>query len=219
MDCMSCTRSSPTFKSSPVTGAQVLHHETGIFRLRIEAGPDSGPADAERSKPISGLSQLFPMAKHRAAVGGEFLSQPDRSRVLEMGPARLDHSIELVALLEQGVSQRVERSEKAGQRGQGRQPHGGWNDVVGALRHVDVIVGVHRAVAASGLTQDLVRAVRQDFVAVHVVAGARAGLIDVHDELITVLAAQHLIGGLDDGVGEFGLEAVRSPCGSALLIA
>ena len=102
---------------------------------------------------------------------------------------------------------------------QRREPHGGRDHVVGALRHVDVIVGMHRRVRAprSPPSSSLARFASTSLV--HVVAGAGAGLIHVDDELVAMLAAEHLVGRLHDGVGETGVEApgllVRQ-CGRAL---
>jgi hypothetical protein len=52
-------------------------------------------------------------------------------------------------------------------------------------------------------------AVRQHLVHVHVVGGAGAGLERVDDELVAVLAGEHLVGRPHDGVGEAGLETSR----------
>ena len=104
------------------------------------------------------------------------------------------------------AASRSSAAERLRQRGQGGQPHGRGDHVVGALRHVDVIVGVHRLVGAAGGTEDLVRPVREHLITVHVVAGARTRLVDIHDELVPVLAGENLIGRLHDGVGQARLE-------------
>ena len=74
---------------------------------------------------------------------------------------------------------------------------------------------MHRRVAAARAAEQLVGPVREHLVAVHVVAGAGAGLVHVDDELVAVLAGEHLVGGLHDRVGQLGRRAGRSPCGSA----
>ncbi len=111
-----------------------------------------------------------------------------------------------VPLARNDAGQHVERGEGRGQRGQHRQAHRRRDDVVGALGHVDVIVRVHRGVDAARRAEDLVGPVGEHLVNVHVVAGARAGLIHVHDELIAMLPAENLVGRLDDGVGQARLQ-------------
>ncbi|MCY1543923.1 hypothetical protein D9M68_797630 [compost metagenome] len=103
--------------------------------------------------------------------------------------------------------------QAAGQLGQRRQQvmlhgtgggdvHGGGEAVVGALRAVDVIVGVHWALAAARPSGQLVGAAGDHFVDVHVALRAAAGLPDHQGELRVVLAGQHLVGGLFDQAGD-----------------
>src|SRR5690349_23380504 len=61
------------------------------------------------------------------------------------------------------------QGRQLGQRG---QADGGRDHVVGGLRHVDVIVGMHRLVRAALPAQQLVRAIGEHLVTVHVVRGA-----------------------------------------------
>ena len=117
-----------------------------------------------------------------------------------------------VPLASSEVREGVERAEHGRKRGQHREPHRRGDHVVGALGHVDVIVRMDRRVDAARLAEDLVGAVREDFVNVHVVARARARLVHVHDELVAVPAAEHLVGGLHDRVGERVPRAGRFPC-------
>ncbi len=65
---------------------------------------------------------------------------------------------------------------------------------------------MHRRVRAARAAENLVGAVGEHLVTVHVVAGARAGLIHIDDELIAVLAAEHLVRRLHDRVGEPAFE-------------
>ena len=184
----------------------MLDHQPGILGLGVDAGADGRAADVHLAEPVGGLGQLLAMPLHGVAVRGELLAEPDRRRVLEMGAAGLDDRVELDALGQQRVGKAVERGQQAGQRGERGQPHGGGNDVVGALRHVDMIVGMHRRVRPARRRRASRwpgwRAPRY----VHVVAGPRAGLIDVHDELIPMLPAEDLVRGLDDRVGQPGFE-------------
>ena len=66
---------------------------------------------------------------------------------------------------------------------------------------------MHGRVLAALAAEDLVGAIGEHFVGVHVVRRSRAGLIRVDDELIAVLAGEHFVGRRDDRVGELGVEA------------
>jgi hypothetical protein len=63
-----------------------------------------------------------------------------------------------------------------------------------------VIVRVHQPVVAARASKDLRCAIGEHFVRVHVVRGARARLVHVHDELIAQTAGQYLVGRPDDGI-------------------
>jgi hypothetical protein len=152
------------------------------------------------------------MALHGAPIRPELLAEPDRRGVLQVGPAGLDDAIELIALGQQTSGKSLERREQRCQARENREAHRGRDHVVGALRHVDVIVRVHGRIGAPCSAEQLVGPVCEYLVTVHVVAGTRARLIHVHDELIAVPAAENFIGRVDDGVGEPRLES------SALLV-
>ena len=135
------------------------------------------------------------------SIAGEFLTQPDRGSVLEMGATRLDHVVELPGFAGKRALEPAHRIEQERQRGERGEPQRGRDHVIGTLGHVDVIVGMHRRIAAPRGTQDFVGPVREHLVTVHVVAGAGARLIDIDDELLAVLAAQDFVGGAHDGIG------------------
>ncbi|MNO92612.1 hypothetical protein D3C76_841930 [compost metagenome] len=97
--------------------------------------------------------------------------------------------------------------------------HGGGEAVVGTLRAVDVVVGVHGRLAATALAGQFVGPPGDHFVDVHVALGAAAGLPDHQRELIVMLAVEHFVGGLLDQPGDFGRQvtvAIVDPCCSLL---
>jgi hypothetical protein len=65
---------------------------------------------------------------------------------------------------------------------------------------VDVVVGVHGLARTSGLAQQLVGAVGDHLVGVHVGGRPRAGLEDVHHEVGVKVAVGHLLRRLDQRV-------------------
>ena len=96
--------------------------------------------------------------------------------------------------------------------------HRRWDSVVGGLRHVDVIVGVDQLRIAALAAENLDGAVGEDLVGVHVMRGACARLIDIHDEvllpvarqrcaeMVTPVLAKDLVARLDDRVGYTRIE-------------
>ena len=74
-----------------------------------------------------------------------------------------------------------------------RDVHRGREGVVRGLAAVDVVVGVDRRLAAERRAQDLVGAVRDHLVGVHVGLGAGAGLPDHQREVLGELAVDHLL--------------------------
>ena len=65
---------------------------------------------------------------------------------------------------------------------------------------------MHARVAPARLAEQLRGAVGEHLVRVHVVRRAGARLVDVDDELIAQRAAEDLVGGGDDGVGDRRIE-------------
>ena len=92
------------------------------------------------------------------------------------------------------------RHQVVDDRARGRDVDRGREDVVGRLRRVDVVVGVHAATEALGGQSG------DDLVGVHVARRARPGLEDVDGEVLVPVAAGDLVGGGDDGVGDVAVE-------------
>ena len=84
--------------------------------------------------------------------------------------------------------------------------HRGREGVVRRLAAIDVVVGVHRRLAAALAAQDLVGAAGDHLVGVHVGLGAGAGLPDHQREFVRQLAVDHLLGGFGDGLRELAVE-------------
>ena len=69
----------------------------------------------------------------------------------------------------------------------------GGDRVVGALLHVDVIVGMDRLLSAALARGDFIGPAGDHLVGVHVRRGAAAGLEDIDDELRVELAVDHFL--------------------------
>src|SRR5256885_124028 len=68
-----------------------------------------------------------------------------------------------------------------------------------------------RSVLTALAAEQLIGAVGQHLVAVHVVGSTGARLIGIDHELVAMLAPEHLIGGAHDGVSELAVEAFGFP--------
>ena len=95
--------------------------------------------------------------------------------------------------------------------------HGRRKAVVGALRAIDMVIGVHWAFAATAAARQFIGASGNHFIDVHVALGAAAGLPDHQGELFIMLAGEHLIGGLLNQPCQIGWQItdalVDSRCG------
>ena len=113
--------------------------------------------------------------------------------------------IKLRGLGPQGVLQVEQRGVERSRRALQGKAYGGGDVVVRRLPPVDAVVGMDGPVdAARTAAEQLVGAVGEDLVGVHVVRGAGAGLEGVDPELVAVGAAQDFVGGAHDDPGLVG---------------
>jgi hypothetical protein len=116
----------------------------------------------------------------------KLLTQPQRRRVHQVRPADLDDPVPLRRLFDQRFVQRLERRQQSvldlhRHRDMDRRREG----VVGALTHVDVIVGVDRFLRGEAVApKHLDRPIADHLVDVHVAARPRPRLEDVDRELV-----------------------------------
>ena len=97
-----------------------------------------------------------------------------------------------------------------------RELHRGRIDVVRRLAQVDVRVRAHRRVVAARATEQLERAVRDDFIRIHVRRRASAALDHVHEKVLVMTAGSDLARGAHDRVGHLGARAGRAQRSRAL---
>jgi hypothetical protein len=128
-----------------------------------------------------------------------------------VGAADLDHVGEARGVHLEGAAQGRQRGEQPSLHlvGHGDVHHRGEH-VVGGLRAVHVVVGVHRGARAEGRPGELVGAVGDHLVGVHVRLGAAAGLPDHQGEVVVEVAGDDLVGGAGD---ERGAGRVEEPEG------
>ena len=127
-----------------------------------------------------------------------------------MRAADLDDGLELDGLGVQGVAQFLHGGDERALRLQrGGDRHGAGEGVVGRLRHVHVVVGMHRLLGAELAARDFDAAIGDDLVDVHVALRAAAGLPHAQREMVVMLARDDFIRRLDDEVRHLRLELAQ----------
>jgi hypothetical protein len=96
------------------------------------------------------------------------ISWPYGNGVLQVRATRLDDVRVVRGFRGKRVAQPIELLADHFGELQVREPHGCRRDIVGGLRHVHVIVGIDVLVGPEAAAADLIRAVRDDLVDVHV---------------------------------------------------
>ena len=189
--------------------AQLLANQARIIGMGVDAGADRGRAHVDLAHQKHGFLQpQFVFAEHHR-IGREFLAERHRDGVLQLGPSHLDDVLELLGLRLERPAQLRHGLDQAHDARIGRELERRRIDVVGALAHVDVFVGVQKLVVALRPTKQLKRAVGDNLIGIHVGRGARAALDDVDHELIEQPACPDLFRGGDDGVGQLGIEQAQ----------
>ena len=72
-----------------------------------------------------------------------------------------------------------------------------------------MIVGMDRLIFAPGMADDFQGPVGDDFVGVHVAAGAGTGLEEIHRKMIVQVSPRHFAGGSNDSAGQPGIELAQ----------
>ncbi len=127
----------------------------------------------------------------------QFLSESHRHRIHQVGPAGLDDFGQFIRATIDGIAQMHQcRQQLLGNGQAGTDLDGGGNNVIGALAHVYVIIGMDPDSSARSVDQ-----VGNDLVGVHVGTGAGTGLKHIHWKVFIELADRDPAGRLDDGLG------------------
>ena len=184
-------------------------HPLTELGIRIESSPCRRAADPELCELGPPGMQTSRRAADPLGPAGELLAEGDRHRILQMCAPRLDAVRVSRGLLVDGLRELVEMAAERLRQLERREAHRGRRGVVRGLAHVHVVVGVHVLVRPETAAEDLVGAVGQNLVDVHVERDARAGMEDVDDELVDMLPGEDLIARRDDPVFQFRIESSR----------
>ena len=167
----------------------------GVLRMGVDPRSDRGPAERHRQELCLRGARATDPFLDLAGVAAELLAEPDRRRVLQVGPARLDDRPELLLLgHERGVEALEGRQQLVLDGDRGRQLEGRRDRVVRALAAIDIVIGMDGAAS-----QARAREVGHDLVHVRVGRGRGAGLVDIDRELVGIASGCDLGRGRGDG--------------------
>src|SRR2546430_436448 len=188
-------------------GTDLLDDATREVWVRVNSRADGGAANRE-------FGERGPRSGHPpnpvidlGLVPGELLAESDRSGVHQVGPSGLDDRIEFLCLFREAVLQVSQgRQQALVDFEQGGDVDRRRDDVVRGLARVHVVVRMDGAFLPEWMAQDLVRAVPDHLVRVHVRRGPAPGLEDVQWEVRVQRAIHHLLTRLDDRFADLVVE-------------
>ena len=144
-------------------------------------------------------------------IPGEFLTERERRRVLQMGAADLHNRLEIPSFGGKRGVQPVERRQQLPHhRFRRRNIHRGRKHVVRRLPAIDVVVRMHELPLPARSAENLRRAIGKHLVDVHVGLGSGSCLPYGERKLAVVAAVERLVCGGDDRIGDPGLEDVQA---------
>ncbi len=147
----------------------VLCEQSCEARLGVEAGADGGAALGQRMEVLHRDLEAGDAAFDLRGVAGKFLAERQRRRVLGVVRPILTIFANSFSFLRSARQQLAEGGDEiGGDAACGRDVHRGRERVVRRLAHVDVIVGMHRLLGAELAAEQLIGAVGDDLVEVHV---------------------------------------------------
>ena len=168
-------------------------------RRRVDAGADRRAAERQAIDAAQRLLDALAVVAQHAGVAGPFLSQGERRRILHVGAANLDDVPPGIRLGGDGVAQLVDGRQQPRRHGdRNGDVHRRGKRVVRRLRHVHVIVRMHRRLAAERLAGELRAAVGDDLVDVHVELRAAAAHPDMQRKHVLMPTGQDFVANRDD---------------------
>ena len=171
----------------------------GKARRGVDAGADRGAAEREAIEAGERALDAFEIVGEHARITRPFLAERERRRVLHVGAADLDDVVPGGGFGGNRIVQRLDRRHQALlHRDGGGDIHRRGKGVVGGLRHVDVIVGMNRRLAAERRAGKLAAAIGDHLVHVHVELRAAAGRPNMQRKHVLMPAGQNLVADLRD---------------------
>src|SRR5579864_992097 len=172
--------------------------------MRVEARADGGAADSEIVEAVERNGNAATVTVEQTDPAGKFLAEGERCGVLQMRAADFYDIGELFSFGVERIAEFFDGGEKAARGfGGGGDVHGGGKGVVGGLRHIYVVIGMNRLLAAHYAAGNFDGAIGDDFVDVHVGLRTASRLPDAQREMLVELAGDDFVSGLRDKHGFF----------------
>jgi len=184
----------------------------------VQAGSDSGASLSNLVDVLESLLNSFVVVLQLMDVGGELLTESERSGILSVSATNLDDVCELVPLGSELVSESLQLGQESlVNLKHSCDVHDGWESIIGRLGAIHVVIWVYHF-RAELTSKDLNRTVRDDFVGVHVRLCARSSLPNNQREVVVQLVLSNLVCGLDDCASNLWVQAeLEVGSGSRLL--
>jgi hypothetical protein len=174
----------------------------------VRSVPECKPIDARQRQ----FDPLQVIRQHRG-IARPFLAEREWGRILHVGAADLHDVVPFDRLDRDRIAQRGDGgNEPLLDIDGGGNVHCRRKGVVRRLRHVDVIVGMNRVLAAERCAYELAATVRNDLVDVHIELGTTPGHPHMQREHVLVAASKDL---LTDTCNQ-GVDLIRQPATSVV---
>ena len=182
-------------------------HPLGEVWMRVQAGAHGGAAERQLVQVLDREGEAAQVRVQLGHPAAGFLTEGERYGVHEVGPADLDDARPGLGLGRQRIAQGSDGRNDLVDDGFGPgDVHRGGEGVVGGLRPVDVVVGVHGRLAAEHAAGHLDGAVGDDLVGVHVGLCARSCLPNAQREVVVELAVDDLLSCGGDQITDRGVQ-------------
>ena len=169
--------------------------------MGVDAGADSGAAEAEFAQAFGLLGNVGAGFANGDGVGGKFLAETNRDRILQMRAAGLENAVELFGFLFERAGKRIQHGVQVFERQQSPQAHSGRENIVGGLAVVHVVVGMDVRVLPKRAAEQLIGSIGDHLVGIHVEADAGSGLKHVNENCFVPLAIDDFLRSFRDGLG------------------
>jgi hypothetical protein len=175
------------------------HGRVGKAGFRVDPGTDCGAAQRQRINAVQRRLYAREVIRQHRSIARPFLPKREGRRVLHVGAADFDDAGPLSGFGRDRITQPGDcRGKPFGDMGRRRNVHRRRKGVVRGLRHVDVVIRMHRLLAAERRAGVLAAPIGNHLVDVHVELRPAARHPDVKREHFPMLAGEDLVARRND---------------------
>jgi hypothetical protein len=170
--------------------------------VRVDARANRRAAHGQFQNVVDGLLGSSHGHGQLSRHAPDFLAQSQRRGIHQVRAANFDHLIPFIGFVLESFRQAIQRGNQVvlDLLRNGDVDRGGKR-VVGALSHVDMVVGMHRLCLPKAIgSEHLDGSMGNHLIAVHVAGSARSRLEHIDREFGIELAFRHLAAGIQHGL-------------------